>query len=69
MINDIMKIFAGIGMLIAVYLVATNYSGLNTLLNSFIGGTAAETALLQGRSGTIPVGQGSFNTANLKLNG
>ncbi len=53
--NDIMRIFAGIGILIGIYLVATNYYAFNQIIQTGFAGLTSESALLQGRgqAGTV----------------
>jgi hypothetical protein len=52
---------AGIGILIGIYLVATNYYAFNQILQTGLSGLTSESALLQGRGkvGTI-AGSGSL---------
>ena len=53
--NDLMRIFAGIGILIGIYLVATNYYAFNQIIQTGLAGLTSESALLQGRgqAGTV----------------
>lgn len=60
--NDIMRVFAGIGILIGIYLVATNYYAFNSILQTGLAGLTSESALLQGRGQTGTVtGLGSVS--------
>ncbi|MEM3469825.1 MAG: hypothetical protein QXZ36_03665 [Thermoproteota archaeon] len=66
-----LQVLGGIGVLIGIYLVATQWQGLNAILNTVLSGLTAETAVLQGRGsvkgGLTAIGNPVNITGNINI--